>query len=57
MPEPSPPYLANSHLCTVASESIARLISDGGHDYLTTIVISASSDRNLANKGLLDLSH
>ena len=42
---------------TVASESIARLISDGGHDYLTTIVISASSDCNLANKVLLDLSH
>ena len=42
---------------TVVSESVARLISDGGHDYLTTIVISASSDHNLASKGLLDWSH
>ena len=43
--------------CTVASESVARLLTDRGHKYLTTIVISASSDPNLTNKDSLDLSY
>uniref|UniRef100_U9UAV2 Uncharacterized protein n=1 Tax=Rhizophagus irregularis (strain DAOM 181602 / DAOM 197198 / MUCL 43194) TaxID=747089 RepID=U9UAV2_RHIID len=41
----------------VASESVARLLTDGGHNYSATMIIPASSDLNLMNKGSLDPSH
>jgi hypothetical protein len=49
--------IVNLESCTVASESIARLLIDGGLNYSATMIIPASSDPNLMNKGSLDSPH